>query len=95
MGFFKRKSIDEKFADIGFKKSIENDARIEYYRRNTHYTTQYLLIKRDASECNCFITTTIYKHNDNLGNLTITKLSLYETYLCIKKAKAKGWRLKL
>lgn len=91
----KRKIADKMLYNIGFVKSIENDKRIEYYRYNTHYTTQYLIIKRDESPCNCFVITSIYVNNSPRGSLILTALTLYEKILCKRKAKEKGWKLKL
>ena len=87
------KTIDEKFAEIGFKKIREDEFGACYERYNERYKyTQSLDLLRKASGKN------IVQSYDNelvdqkgIGS-TCVGLSAYEMKLCIKKMKQMGWK---
>lgn len=90
------KSIDEKFAEIGFKKVREDKYGAEYERENkNHVYTPYiqslcLLRKKNGKHI-------VQSYDKNLmdekkiGN-TCVGLTMYEIKLCLKKMKQMGWK---
>lgn len=89
------KTIDEKFAEIGFEK-IEEDKYGAYYEREVpvYNYTQVLFLGHKASGLHV-----IQSYDKNLmderkiGN-TGVGLTMYEAKLCIKKMKQMGWKVK-
>lgn len=87
------KSIDEKFAEIGFKKVREDKYGVEYERKNKKYAyiqSLCLLHKKSGKHI-------IQSYDKNLmdekkiGN-TCVGLTMYEMKLCLKKMKQMGWK---
>ena len=89
------KSVDEKFADIGFKKVEENEYGATYIRENkTHEYFQKLDLVRKSTGRHL-----IQSYDPNLfdsktiGN-TCVGLTMYEAKLCVKKMRQMGWKMK-
>ena len=88
------KSIDEKFAEIGFKKIREDEygASYERYNEKYKYTQTLALLHKESGRH-------IVQSYDNelvdqkgIGS-TCVGLSAYEMKLCIKKMKQMGWKM--
>jgi hypothetical protein len=87
------KTVDEKFAEIGFIKIEENKFGAVYHRENKQYNyTQVLDLMHKRSGLH------IIQSYDNdlvdrkgIGN-TCVGLTMYEAKLCIKKMKQMGWK---
>lgn len=91
MKFFK--SIDEKFAEIGFQKVKEDKYGAEYERRNEEYGyTQCLFLGHKQSGKHI-----VQSYDKDLmdekkiGN-TVVGLTMYEIRLCLKKMRKMGWK---
>ena len=89
------KTVDEKFAEIGFVKVEENEYGATYKRNVGKYNyTQTLALLHKASGKHL-----IHSYDDNLmdeqkiGN-TCVGLTMYEAKLCVKKMKQMGWKVK-
>ena len=89
------KTVDEKFAEINFKKIEEDKYGVSYERNVTEYNfVQRLDLLHKASGKHL-----IQSYDKNLtdnkkiGN-TCVGLSMYEAKLCIKKMKQMGWKIK-
>ena len=89
------KTIDDKFADIGFKKIEETTFYVTYERVNHKYNyTQKLVLSRKVNGRHL-----IQSYDPNLfddkftGNIGVG-LTMYEAKLCVKKMKQKGWKMK-
>lgn len=88
------KSIDEKFAEIGFIKIEEDEYGAVYKRRIDKYNyTQTLDLVHKASGRHI-----IQSYDEELmdqkkiGN-TCVGLTMYEAKLCVKKMKQMGWKM--
>ncbi len=88
------KSIDEKFAEIGFIKIEEDEYGAVYKRRIDKYNyTQTLDLVHKASGRHI-----IQSYDEELtdqkkiGN-TCVGLTMYEAKLCVKKMKQMGWKI--
>lgn len=86
-------SIDYKFHKIGFNKTYETNSCVEYIRFNKEFDyPQKIVISHKKSGENIIQS---YDPNlfdsKNIGN-TCVGLTIYETKLCIKKMKEKGWK---
>lgn len=89
---FVNKRIDEKFKDIGFKKSAETKYGVVYKRYNKKYGYTHIIHL-------------IHKHNGKHivqsydekavigcdGNIGVG-LTMHELDLCLRKMKALGWK---
>ena len=88
------KSIDEKFAEIGFKKIRDDEYGTVYERYNEKYKyTQTLALLHKA--CGKHIVQSYDNElvdQKGIGN-TCVGLSAYEMKLCIKKMKQMGWKM--
>lgn len=82
------KSIDDKFAEIGFEKIIDNDFTVKYLRENKKFKyIQVLEILHKGI---------VQSYDQNLFDEKkisncVVGLTYYEMKLCLKKAKKKGW----
>ena len=87
------KSIDEKFAEIGFKKIKEDEFGARYERDVKEYRfTQTLDLLNKASGRHIVQSyDKALSDQKNIGN-TCVGLSMYEMELCIKKMKQMGWK---
>lgn len=88
------KSIDEKFAEIGFVKVEENEYGAIYERKNEKYNyTQELGLRHKKSGKHL-----IQSYDRDLGDEkgignTCVGLTMYEVKLCVKKMKEMGWKV--
>lgn len=91
MKFFK--TIDEKFADIGFVKVEEDKFGAIYTREDTQYKfMQRLDLMHKASGFHI-----VQSYDPALGDAkgvgnTCVGLTMYEMKLCLKKMKQMGWK---
>lgn len=88
------KTIDEKFAEIGFEKINENEYGVHYQRIDKvfgYVQTLYLCKKASGrhivQSCDENLTDT-----KGIGN-TCVGLTMYEMKLCLKKMKQMGWKI--
>lgn len=89
------KTVDEKFAKIGFIKVEEDKYGAIYKRKNDecNYTQTLALLYKSSGKH------LIQSYDENLmdenkiGN-TCVGLTMYETKLCIKKMKQMGWKMR-
>lgn len=91
MSFFK--TIDDKFAELGFVKIEENCYGVIYERTNEQYNfTQviHLAHKKNGRHIIQSYDKNLFD-NKKIGN-TCVGLSMYETKLCLKKMKKLGWK---
>lgn len=90
MGLFK--SIDDKFKDLGFEKTKDDEYAVIYERiNNTFGYTQVIAILHKKSGRH--IIQSYDKHlmdKDKIGNICVG-LTYYEMKLILKKMKKKGW----
>jgi len=77
------KSVDEKLADIGFKKVQDTPVRVEYIRSNKNEFVQLLEIYADELGC------PVVKSTTRNGALAVS-LTKYELQLIIKKMDEKN-----
>ena len=89
------KTVDEKFAEIGFIKEKEDKYGAIYKRKvDKHNYTQTLSLLHKVSGNHL-----IQSYDANLmdekkiGNICVS-LTMYEAKLCIKKMKQMGWKVK-
>lgn len=87
------KSIDEKFAEIGFKKLREDKYGVEYERQiEEHGYVQSLCLLHKSSGKHIAQS---YDKNlmdeKKIGN-TCVGLTMYEMKLCLKKMKQMKWK---
>ncbi len=89
------KTIDEKFAEVGFVKVKESHIFIRYQRYNKKYNyIQTLdLLHKISGRC------IVQSYDANLSDVkgighTCVGLSMYEMKLCIKKMKQVGWKMR-
>lgn len=91
MRFFK--TIDDKFAELGFVNIEENCYGVIYERTNEQYNfTQviHLAHKKNGRHIIQSYDKNLFD-NKKIGN-TCVGLSMYETKLCLKKMKKLGWK---
>ena len=89
------KTVDEKFAEIGFVKVKEGEYGVTYKRKDNKYNfTQTLDLVRKGSGRH-LIQSYDAKLTDEkkIGN-TGVGLTMYEAKLCVKKMKQMGRRIK-
>lgn len=90
----KSKRIDEKFKEIGFKKSDENKYSVIYKRYNNEYEYTHiihLMHKQNGKHI-------VQSYDEKAvigweGNIGIG-LTMQEMKLCLRKMKALGWNFK-
>ena len=89
------KSIDEKFAEIGFVKTEENEYGAIYKRKNERFNyTQTLHLVHKKSGRN-IIQSYDAALTDSRGiGCTCVGLTAYEAKLCVKKMKQMGWKVR-
>lgn len=87
------KSIDEKFAEIGFTKVQDDEYAVRYEREYVDYKfTQVLTILHKHSGRHIIHSYDKHLHDrDYTGNVSIG-LTYYETKLIMKKMRQKGWK---
>lgn len=89
------KSIDEKFAEIGFIKTKENEHGARYERFNERFNyTQTLAFASKKSGKNIFQSyDAALPDSKGIGH-TCVGLTAYEAKLCVKKMKQLGWKVR-
>lgn len=89
------KTVDEKFAEIGFVKVEENEYGATYKRKvEGHNFTQTLaLLHKDSGKHLIQSYDAELMDEKKIGN-TCVGLSMYEAKLCVKKMKQMGWKVK-
>ena len=87
------KTVDEKFAEIGFVKVKEDGFGAVYDRNDTKYGyIQRLDLMHKASGLHLVHSYDPFLMDEkNIGN-TGVGLSMYEMKLCLKKMKQMGWK---
>lgn len=81
------KSVDEKFEELGYKKTRDDDAMVTY-RCDCGTYTHVIDINRAFSEiCS-------YEEDNSVLRPKMIRLSLYTAKLCMKKVKQRGWKIK-
>lgn len=88
------KTIDERFAEIGFVKIEEgkHGAVYERYNRKYNYVQCLCLLYKKSGK---HLIQSYDKHltdDKKIGN-TCVGLTMYEAKLCIKKMKQMGWKM--
>ena len=89
------KSIDDKFAEIGFEKIGEDQYGVTYKRQPKGFNyIQQLDIAHKSNEYN-IVQSYDPNLNDKLGiGNTCVGLTAYEMKLCLQKMKQMGWKIK-
>ena len=89
------KTVDEKFAEIGFVKVKENEYGVTYERKIDKYNyTQTLALLHKASGRHLIQSYDADLMDEKKIGNTCVGLTMYEAKLCIKKMKQMGWRIK-
>ena len=86
------KSIDERFAEIGFVKVKENEYGADYERITKHGYVQCLDLVHKASGRHIIQSYEKGVNKDGFNNCV--GISMYEAKLCRKKMKRMGWKEK-
>ena len=89
------KTVDEKFADIGFTK-VEEDEYGVTYKRNVskhNYTQTLALLHKTNGRHLIQSYDADLMDEKKIGN-TCVGLTMYEAKLCVKKMKEMGWKVK-
>lgn len=86
------KSIDEKFAEIGFVKIKESEYSVDYERPTKYGYIQCLDLVCKASGMHIIQSYEKELNQDGFNNCV--GLTMYEARLCRKKMKQIGWREK-
>lgn len=95
MRLFKRvfKTVDEKFADLGFIKKEETKYGVIYERYNEkHDYTQVLHLMYKESGMHIVQSYDKDLLDEQLIGNTCVGLTMYEIKLCFKKMRQLGWR---
>jgi len=88
------KTVDDRFADLGFEKIEESCYGVVYERYNEEYKfTQVLHLAHKASGRH--IVQSYDKDLSDAKNIgsTCVGLSMYEMELCLKKMRQLGWKM--
>lgn len=89
------KTVDEKFAEIGFVKVEENEYGATYKRKVAKYNyIQTLALLHKASGRHLIQSYDADLMDEKkIGNICVG-LTMYEAKLCVKKMKQMGWKVK-
>lgn len=89
------KTVDEKFAEIGFTKVEEGDSFVTYERDVKEYGYKQVLHLQEKISGRHLIQSYDPELFDEkmIGN-TGVGLTMYEVKLCVKKMRQKGWKIK-
>lgn len=89
------KTVDEKFAEIGFVKVEENEYGATYKRKVNEYDYTHTLALLHKANGRHLIQSYDADLMDEkkIGN-TGVGLTMYEAKLCVKKMKQMGWKVK-
>lgn len=87
------KTIDEKFAEIGFVKIKEDKFGVEYQRKNKQhgYTQMLHLVHKESGKHIVQSYDKDLMDDKRIGN-TLVGLTMYEIKLCLKKMKQMKWK---
>ena len=87
------KTVDEKFAEIGFVKVEENEYGTTYGRKNDrfNYTQTLRLVHKKSGRHLIQSYDAELMDEKKIGN-TCVGLTMYEAKLCVKKMKQMGWK---
>ena len=89
------KTVDEKFAEIGFVKVEENEYGATYKRKVDKYNyIQTLALLHKASGRHLIQSYDADLMDEKKIGNTCVGLTMYEAKLCIKKMKQMGWKVK-
>lgn len=89
------KTIDDKFADIGFEKISDDDYSVTYERKNEVFNyTQVLCILHKASGRHMIQSYDKDLFDDKKIGNTCVGLTYYEMKLAMRKMKKKAWTSK-
>ena len=88
------KSVDEKFADIGFKKTEESEYGVRYEKHEKKFRFKHTIDICHKASGNHIVQSydTELSDQKNIGN-TCVGLTMYEMHLCIKTMKEMGWKM--
>lgn len=88
------KTVDEKFAEIGFIKRAESECGIIYERENRQHKFIHELALIHKKNGKHIIQSYDRELMDEkkIGN-TCVGLTMYEITLCLKKMKQMGWKM--
>jgi len=95
MGIIKLfKTVDEKFAEIGFIKLEEGDSFVSYARYVKEYGyIQELHLQRKISGKHLIQSYDPELFDKKMIGNTGVGLTMYEVKLCVKKMRQKGWKI--
>ena len=90
------KTVDEKFAEIGFVKVEENEYGATYKRKvdKYNYTQTLALLHKVISGRHLIQSYDADLMDEQKIWNTCVGLTMYEAKLCIKKMKQMGWKVK-
>lgn len=89
------KTVDEKFAEIGFEKVEENEYGVTYKRKiEEHNFTQTLALLHKSSGRHLIQSYDAELMDEKKIGNTCVGLTMYEAKLCVKKMKQMGWKVK-
>ena len=89
------KTVDEKFAEIGFVKVEESEYGATYKRKvdKYNYTQTLALLHKSSGRHLIQSYDAALMDEKKIGN-TCVGLTMYEAKLCVKKMKQMGWKVK-
>lgn len=89
------KTVDEKFAEIGFVKVEEDKYGATYERKDEEYNyTQTLNLLHKATGRHIIQSYDAELMDEKKIGSTCVGLTMYEAKLCVKKMKQMGWKVK-
>lgn len=87
------KTTDERFQELGLKKTHESDLCVTYEKYNEEYNyTQIIELGHKASGYH--LISSYVKGTNTDGFNDCVGLTMLEAKLCLKKMKSKGWKMK-
>ena len=87
------KTVDERFAEIGFIKVDESEYGVTYHKLDTNYRyTQCLALMHKASGRHIVQSYDVNLMDEKKIGNTCVGLTMYEMKLCLKKMKQMGWK---
>jgi len=89
------KTVDDKFAEIGFIKKKEDEYGVTYERKIEKYNyVQTLDLVHKASGRHLIQSYDAMLMDEKKVGNTCVGLTMYEAKLCVKKMKQMGWKVK-
>ena len=87
------KTVDEKFAEIGFVNISESKLGVVYERRDNKFDYSQIIHLLHKASGQHIVQSYDPRLSDkeNIGN-TCVGLTMYEMRLCLKKMKQMGWK---